>query len=85
MDVIKILQDAHMAHINLKALDEMVADADWLGGGSSMPYVSKNNTGKHADPTAKAAERLMHMRRNLEKARAEAARLKAIPKRTWHE
>jgi hypothetical protein len=72
MDIIQMLQDAHMARINLKALNDMVEDANWLGGGSGMTYVSRSNTGKHADPTAKAAERLMAMRDNLENAKAQA-------------
>jgi len=72
MDIIKMLQDAHLAQINLKSLDEMIADADWLGGGSSMPSISKGSAGSRTDPTAKAVERLMGMRQKLEKAREEA-------------
>jgi hypothetical protein len=72
MDIIKMLQDAHMAHISLCTIKDMLDDADWLGGCGKMPYISRGSAGGHADPTAKAAERLMDMRQKLETARDEA-------------
>ena len=61
-----------MAHINLRTIKDMLADADWLGGGSSVPQITKGSAGGRADPTAKAAQRLMDMRKKLEASRAEA-------------
>jgi hypothetical protein len=32
-----MLQDAHTARISLKAINDVVDEANWLGGGSGMP------------------------------------------------
>jgi hypothetical protein len=72
MDIITMLQDAYMAHINLCTIKDMLDDADWLGGGGKMPHISIGSAGGHADPTAKAAERLTNMRQKLETARDKA-------------